>query len=140
MTSIILNQVSIKALLIAVGYFLYKKSLLTRLCSKEIGSMLVMVIIPSVIIRSLLVEYGKEKLNLLLMSTLISIVFFIISITISNLFFKKDSVVNFGSSFCNSGFIGFPLAQNELEKTRLRTVYLEHHVSMTIILTLSSLE
>lgn len=107
MTSIILNQVSIKALLIAVGYFLYKKSLLTRLCSKEIGSMLVMVIIPSVIIRSLLVEYGKEKLNLLLMSTLIPIVFFIISITISYQFFKKDSVVNFG-------YIGFPLAQNAL--------------------------
>jgi len=114
MAYIVLTQVIIMALLMGVGYFLFKKKVLTTLGTKELGSLLVMVIIPSVIIKSLLVEYSNEKLQLLILSTIISFICFIVSITVSYLFFKHDPIANFGSSFCNAGFIGLPLVQNTL--------------------------
>lgn len=114
MAYIVLTQVIIMALLMGVGYFLFKKKILTTLGTKELGSLLVMVIIPSVIIKSLLVEYSNEKLQLLILSTIISFICFIVSITVSYFFFKNDPIANFGASFCNAGFIGLPLVQNTL--------------------------
>lgn len=114
MAYIVLTQVIIMALLMGVGYFLFKKKLLSTIGTKELGSTLVYIVIPSVILRSFLVEYSSDKLNLFLLSTLISSICFIVSITLSYLFFKNDPVANFGSSFCNAGFIGLPLVQNTL--------------------------
>lgn len=114
MAYIVLTQVIIMALLMGVGYFLFKKKLLSTIGTKELGSTLVYIVIPSVIFRSFLVEYSPDKLNLFLLSTLISFICFIVSITLSYLFFKNDPVANFGASFCNAGFIGLPLVQNTL--------------------------
>ena len=54
MAYIVLTQVIIMALLMGVGYFLFKKKVLSTLGTKELGSLLVMVIIPSVIINRVL--------------------------------------------------------------------------------------
>lgn len=114
MATIILSQAIIMALLMSVGYFLFKKKLITTLGTKELGSTLVTVVIPSVIIRSFMVDFSTEKLELFLLSMLVSFVCFIVSILVSYLFFKDDPVAYFGASFCNAGFIGLPLVQNTL--------------------------
>lgn len=114
MAYIVLSQAIIMALLMGVGYFLFKKKLITTLGTKELGSTLVTVVIPSVIIRSFMVDFSIEKLNLFYLSMLISLVCFILSILVSYILFKDDPVAYFGSSFCNAGFIGLPLVQNTL--------------------------
>lgn len=114
MSLIILQQVIIMSILMGIGYFLFKKEFITKVGSKELGSMLVYVVIPTVIIRSFLVEFSTEKLNLFFMSTLLAFICFLISMTISYFVFKNDPVSNFGASFCNAGFIGLPLVQNSL--------------------------
>lgn len=114
MSNVVFQQVLIMALLMCLGYLLQKTNLISEIGAKEIGKLLVYIVIPSVIIKSFITEYTIEKVNLLTVSFLLSFICFTIAIGISFLFFKQSEISNFGSSFCNAGFIGIPLVQATL--------------------------
>lgn len=108
-TLLLIQQVLIMFLLSAVGYICFKTKKITMEGSRNIGNILIFLSLPCVIINSFLVDFSKEKLMGLLYSALAAAAIVLVSIVVSRLFFAKDAVLCFSSSFSNPGFFGIPL-------------------------------
>lgn len=106
---ILLKQVMIMFVLLLLGYVLYKKNMISDQGSKDIGKILLYVVIPVVIVNNFCIERTAENVQVLFHSTIIASVCMLIAILVSYLLFKKDGVSNFSSAFSNAGFIGIPL-------------------------------
>lgn len=110
--SILLRQIAIMALLAAVGVYLSRKGFLSPQGTKDLGAILLRVIIPCVIVKSYITEFFRERLLELALSAGLALIGFILAMVISYLVFgKRRRLENFAASFCNAGFIGIPLAQ-----------------------------
>ena len=110
--SILLRQIAIMALLSAVGVYLSRKGFLSPQGTKDLGAILLRVIIPCVIVKSYITEFSRERLLELALSAGLTLIGFILAMVISYLVFgKRRRLENFAASFCNAGFIGIPLAQ-----------------------------
>ena len=110
--SILLRQIAIMALLAAVGVYLSRKGFLSPQGTKDLGTILLRVIIPCVIVKSYITEFSRERLLELALSAGLALIGFILAMVISYLVFgKRRRLENFAASFCNAGFIGIPLAQ-----------------------------
>ena len=100
------------ALLAAVGVYLSRKGFLSPQGTKDLGAILLRVIIPCVIVKSYITEFSRERLLELALSAGLTLIGFILAMVISYLVFgKRRRLENFAASFCNAGFIGIPLAQ-----------------------------
>ena len=109
---ILLRQIAIMALLAAVGVCLSRKGFLSPQGTKDLGAILLRVIIPCVIVKSYITEFSRERLLELALSAGLALIGFILAMVISYLVFgKRRRLENFAASFCNAGFIGIPLAQ-----------------------------
>lgn len=111
---ILLKQIIIMFILMALGYWMFKKGMITKQGSKDLGTLMVNIVIPAIIIKSFWIESTTEKINVLIITFFISIASLLISIFISALFFKKDGLSQFASAFSNAGFIGIPLVSATL--------------------------
>lgn len=112
MEIILLKQICIMFLLIAVGMFLVKKGYLSEQGGKDLGAILLRVVIPCVILKSYITEYTAERAMDLAVSAAMALLALFVAMVISFLVFgTKKSIENFGASFCNVGFIGIPLVQ-----------------------------
>lgn len=109
MTTLLIQQVSIMFLLAAVGYICFRTKKITMEGCRTISNILIYLSLPCVIINSFLVEYSTERLMGLIYSSLAAAAVVAISIVISRLFFPKEAILNFASSFSNPGFFGIPL-------------------------------
>ena len=110
--SILPRQIAIMALLAAVGVYLSRKGFLSPQGTKDLGAILLRVIIPCVIVKSYITEFSRERLLELALSAGLALIGFILAMVISYLVFgKRRRLENFAASFCNAGFIGIPLAQ-----------------------------
>ena len=110
--SILLRQIAIMALLAAVGVYLSRKGFLSPQGTKDLGAILLRVIIPCVIVKSYITEFSRERLLELALSAGLALIGFILAMVLSYLVFgKRRRLENFAASFCNAGFIGIPLAQ-----------------------------
>ena len=110
--SILLRQIAIMALLAAVGVYLSRKGFLSPQGTKDLGAILLRVIIPCVLVKSYITEFSRERLLELALSAGLALIGFILAMVISYLVFgKRRRLENFAASFCNAGFIGIPLAQ-----------------------------
>ena len=106
---IVTNQTLVMFLYMIAGFFLYKYGKITEKGSKEIASLLVWLVIPTVLINSFCTEFSTAKLASLGISTLAGALSLLISILIGRLFFRKSPVDDFAAAFSNAGFIGIPL-------------------------------
>ena len=112
---LLLKQNLIMFLYLLIGYFLFRKKLVSTQGSADIGRMLLYVVMPIAIIKSYLVDFSMEKLEGLAVSFVLAILSLLLAIVIARLFFKKDSgTERFGVAFSNAGFIGIPLVQMTL--------------------------
>lgn len=112
---LLLKQNLIMFLYLLIGYFLFRKKLVSTQGSADIGRMLLYVVMPIAIIKSYLVDFSMEKLEGLAVSFVLAILSLLLAIMIARLFFKKDSgIERFGVAFSNAGFIGIPLVQMTL--------------------------
>lgn len=110
--TILLKQVLIMYILIFLGYYSYKKGLISDQGSKDIGKILLNVAIPAIVISNFCVERTPDKVNDLLYSMIISVIGMLISILVALLVFhKKNRIDEFSVAFSNAGFIGIPLVQ-----------------------------
>ena len=82
---ILLKQIIIMFLLIAVGYFLCRKKMITLTGSGEIGKILLNIVIPVVIINSFWTERTAEKTQALVFSAIVSVVVMAVAVIISTL-------------------------------------------------------
>jgi len=109
-TTTLLNQILLMFLLIAVGYFLYKKGFLTQQGSKELGNLLIWIIIPSAILHSFNIPFSYQKSSELLISSSLALFAMFLSIGVSYLAFgTRRPIDNMASSFCSAAFMGIPL-------------------------------
>ena len=112
MVGILLKQIAIMALLIAVGWVLRRKNFLSEQGTKELGAILLRIIIPCVIVKSYIVPYSRERLLELALSAGLALLGYIAAMLIAYAVYgKRRRIENFAAAFCNAGFIGIPLAQ-----------------------------
>ncbi len=109
---ILLRQIAIMALLMAVGIVLSRRGFLSPQGTKDLGAILLRIIIPCVIVKSYITTYSRERLLELALSAGLAMVAFLLAMAIAYLVYgKRRRIENFASAFCNAGFIGIPLAQ-----------------------------
>ncbi|MCD8370182.1 MAG: AEC family transporter [Clostridiales bacterium] len=112
LVNILIRQIIIMALLAGTGLVLSKKGLLSDHGTKDLGALLLKLIIPCVIIKSCMVDCTAERIAGLAASTVLALTAYVLSMGISWLVYgKRHTIENFAASFCNAGFIGIPLTQ-----------------------------
>ena len=115
MVLLLIKQNIVMFLYLMIGYFLFKKKILTENGSGEIGKVLLYVIMPMAILRSYIREFSVEMLEGFLISFAAATGALLLAVLVSALFFRgKSSVHQFGAAFSNAGFIGIPLVQMTL--------------------------
>lgn len=109
---VLLKQICIMFILIGIGAYLMKKGYLTDQGAKDLGAVLLRIVIPCVVIKSYITEYSEERVRDLAVSAAMAAVALIVAMVIAELVFrKKHRVENFAAAYCNVGFIGIPLVQ-----------------------------
>ena len=105
-------QILFMFIFILLGFVLFRSGKITQQGSKDMGSLLLYVVIPCAIINSFLVERSKENLEALGLSALISAAAMAAACLISWLIYgKRDGIACFSSAFSNAAFMGIPLIQ-----------------------------
>ncbi|MGN0675351.1 MAG: AEC family transporter [Oscillospiraceae bacterium] len=113
MSLIILNRIAVMLAYMIPGHILYKKRIITDNGAKDIGKLLIYVILPSAIVNSYNMEYSRERAMGLLLSFLAAVAALALSVVISRVFFYgKMPIESFGAAFSNAGFIGIPLVSS----------------------------
>ena len=82
-TYILLKQIIILFMLMGVGAALYKLKYITDQGAKEFGNVLLRIIIPSVIIKSYIVEFTPEKFRDMWMSTGLALLGLLLAMAVS---------------------------------------------------------
>ncbi len=112
---LLLKQNLVMAVYLIIGYFLFKKKLVGREGSADIGRMLLYIVMPVAVLKSYITEFSIEKLEGLAVSFIIAALSLLLSIIVSRIAFSKEQgVERFGTAFSNAGFIGIPLVQMTL--------------------------
>ena len=113
MALILLRQICMMFLLIALGVFLIKKNFLSEQGGKDLGAILLRIVIPCVILKSYIIDHTPERAAGLAISAGMALIAFLTAMVISCIIFgKRRRIENFGASFCNVGFMGIPLVQS----------------------------
>jgi len=109
---ILLKQIAIMALLAAVGVYLSRAGFLSAQGAKDLGAILLRVVIPCVIVKSYITQFSRERRVQLALSAGLALLGFVLAMAIAYLAYgKRRRIENFAAAFCNAGFIGIPLAQ-----------------------------
>ncbi len=109
---IILKQIVLMFIYMMIGFLLYKKKFVTKQGSRELGLILLYVILPVVIVKAYLVTFSMELLKGLILSFLASLLALLLSVFLSRAVFGgRYPIEQFSSAFSNAGFIGIPLVE-----------------------------
>lgn len=104
-------------LLLAIGYFIGKKGMISKKATSQISSLVVNLILPASIIRSFQVEMSPEILKSTLFVLVLSIIIQVLTIFLSKLIWKKvpnaGQRVNleYGTIANNAGTLGMVVAE-----------------------------
>lgn len=109
MSLIILNRIAVMLIYMLPGFILYKKHIITNDGAKDMGKLLIYIILPSAIVNSYNMDFSNEKAFMLLISFLAALLALLLSVIISRIFFKGKPIESFGAAFSNAGFMGIPL-------------------------------
>ncbi len=116
----VLGQVGIMMIMMAVGWLLFKKRVLTDVGASEMTKVLVNIVTPCLIISSFAtVDSGDISVYNVVLSIVLALASILIGIIVSKFLFKKQdegrkNVLRFGVAFSNSGFMGMPLVESIL--------------------------
>ncbi|MCQ2455204.1 MAG: AEC family transporter [Clostridia bacterium] len=121
----VLLQVVVLFILIFTGFFLTKKHILTKLGTKSITDVVLLIVTPCVIIKSFInTEYSSKTLKGLLLSFLAAVIVHLIFIILSTVMFRDNDVsrkrvLRFAAIFGNCGFMSLPIQETILGSTGL---------------------
>lgn len=115
--SVLLSNLIGLFLLIGVGFFAVRAGILPAEASKPLTALLMKITVPATIVSSMLrpLDMGFLKMgaSMLLVGMVILPLFSVVSLGLSRLFRVPDGrrgMWCFCATFCNSGFMGFPVA------------------------------
>lgn len=109
LVSTVTYQVVIMFLLAGIGALMFRSGKISLEGSKSIGSILVNLSLPAVIINGFLVERTPERITGLLLSALLAAVTLALAILAARICFRKDPMAQFAAAFSNPGFFGIPI-------------------------------
>ena len=109
LASTVSYQVVIMFLLAGIGALMFRSGKISLEGSKSIGSILVNLSLPAVIINGFLVERTPERIMGLLLSALLATVTLALAILAAWVCFRKDPMAQFAAAFSNPGFFGIPI-------------------------------
>lgn len=111
---IVLRQTVVMFLYMLVGFALFKTGKITKQGSRELATLLLWLVIPTVLINSFCVSFSAEKLRQLMTSSLLGALALLAAMVVSRVLFPKAPIDDFASAFSNAGFMGIPLVQASL--------------------------
>ena len=130
---LLLRQNLVMLVYMMIGYFLYKKKLVSAGGSADIGRILLYIIMPAAILKSYLADFSRERLEGLFVSFLAALLSLLLSIAAARIAFSKEQGIEwFGAAFSNAGFIGIPLVQMTLGEEAV--FYVSSYVALLNIL------
>ena len=130
---LLLRQNLVMLVYMMIGYFLYKKKLVSAGGSADIGRILLYIIMPAAILKSYLADFSRERLEGLFVSFLAALLSLLLSIAAARIAFSKEQgIERFGAAFSNAGFIGIPLVQMTLGEEAV--FYVSSYVALLNIL------
>ncbi len=106
---ILVRQVLQMFLLVGLGYLLFRAKKISEEGSRTLANILIYLVLPCVIINSFRIERTPEHVTGILISAGVAAALLGLCLAVSHVFFKKDPIANFASSFSNPGFFGIPL-------------------------------
>ena len=134
LSMIILKQIVLMFIYMMIGFLLYKKKFVTKQGSKELGLILLYVILPVVIVKAYLVTFSAELLRGLALSFAASLLVLLLSMLLSRVVFRsRYPIEQFSSAFSNAGFIGIPLVEMTFNDS-LAVFYVSSFVALLNIL------
>ncbi len=112
----VFSQVCVLMILILLGFAASKTGLLTEAGSKCCSDIVMYLVTPCVIIKSLMMPYNTELLKTLLICFGFSLLLQVIMILLSLLLLRspdsrRERVLRFGAVFTNCGFMSLPLQE-----------------------------
>lgn len=111
----LVNQLIIMGLLMLVGFVSTKKKWIDLGGTRQLGALLLNVVVPVLIINSFIRDFKLEDFKLLGIASFFALVWHILFILLSNLFFKKNERIERTSLvFSNLGFFGIPIIASVL--------------------------
>ena len=116
MSMILLKQIIVMFMLMLVGLVMTKRKYISEKSAEDMGTLLIRVVIPCVILQSFFTEYSHKKMIEIGISFAFALLSLMVAMIISYLIYKDiKRVDNFAAAFCNAGFIGIPfICQNLL--------------------------
>lgn len=130
---LLLRQNLVMLVYMMIGYFLYKKKLVSAGGSADIGRILLYIVMPAAILKSYLADFSRERLEGLFVSFLAALLLLLLSIAAARIAFSKEQgIERFGAAFSNAGFIGIPLVQMTLGEEAV--FYVSSYVALLNIL------
>ena len=111
---IVLNQVGVMFLLVAVGYVLIKKKIISGYAITNISNILLYLVVPVLLIKAYSREIKFDEAISLLSAFLISIFINVLGILIANTLIKKSDnddykIDRLSVIYSNCGFMAFPI-------------------------------
>ena len=135
---IITKQIIKMGLLLFLGFFCYRKKLISHEGTLTLSNLLLMVITPALVLVSFQIDHNPRILKGMLAAMLLSILAHVIGIILSTLLVRKDPkghyvIERFSDVMSNCGFMGIPLI-NALYGAE-GVIYLTAYVTVFNILT-----
>ena len=102
-------------LLMAVGYFLGKREMLSQKALSQLSTLLLYIVCPIIMINTFLVQdHSAETVHLLLVAGMVMVATYVLNIILIPVFFRRapredQGVMRFSAIYGNIGFMGIPL-------------------------------
>lgn len=106
---ILARQTGVMFLLMAIGYALARRKIIREASSKDLGKLLLNVVIPAVIVKSFWITCTPERALAVATTFVVSLMVLALSILLGRAIFPHDGTAEFAADFSNAGFIGIPL-------------------------------
>lgn len=106
---VLVSQILVMFLLVGVGFWLYRSGRIGDVGSRDLGNVLVYVVLPAVIVNGFRVPRTQQNVEGLLASTAVAALAMLLCLAISRACFRDDPIGSFAAAFSNPGFFGIPL-------------------------------
>ncbi len=116
---IIFVQIAQMFVLMAFGVALFRTKRMSSSGAKDLGALLLNVVIPVVIVKSLWTTQSPETTEALAVTFFLALALLVLAIAASRVVFRKDGLMAFSAAFSNAGFVGIPLVQAALGQDAL---------------------
>lgn len=103
-------------LLMAVGYFLAYRNILSAAARKQITSLILNLVLPAAVVKSFEIDLGSNEVRTIFVVLLCSIGIQLLYSLFARIFWKNTSAehrinLRYGTLVSNAGFMGMPIAQ-----------------------------